>query len=90
MKQEDEQQVLRRLEEKVDVLTWITGAQSVLIVVVAIAWILPVLPTLGLAALIAIPLLFLFRRGLPRWARRFGRFVGALVSGRTSSVSKTR
>ena len=63
---------MRRLERKVDNLTWMLGLQTALLAVFAFSWILQISRYLVLVFLIAVPTLVVFRRSLPTWGRRIG------------------
>ena len=79
---------LRGLEHKVDRLIWVCGIQTTVIVIVTAHYLLSQFPTFAVAIVIALPILYLFRRALPRWTRRVGQMLGLLMSG--DSASKTR
>ncbi len=69
---------LRTLERKIDNLSWIVGAQTVLLGVVTAAYLLKMAQSFVLLAVILVPLLVLFRRQLPGLARRLGSLVAFL------------
>jgi len=79
---------LRHLEQKLNTLWWLTIAQTVMIGVLAAAYFLPFGPVIVVIPLIALPVLFLCRRALPRWARRSGRFVASAAARSASSSPK--
>ena len=84
----DHEQRLRRLEQKVNTLWWLVVAQAVMIGVLAAAYFMPWWPALVVIPLVALLVLVVCRRRLPRWARRCGRFFGGVVFGNPSSSPK--
>lgn len=57
---------LRQLEQKVDNLTWMVGIQTVLLSFLALVYVLKFSRYVIFFLLIAIPLLYVFRRSLPQ------------------------
>jgi hypothetical protein len=67
---------LRRLERKVDQLTWLVRLQTVLLALIAVVYLLKISSVLLLILLVVVPLLILFNRSLPQWGRRLGSIWG--------------
>jgi hypothetical protein len=76
MNREAEHERLRRLERKVDNLTWVLGAQTILLALFALAYLLQLSRYLLLLLLVGIPTLFVLRRAAPQWRRRVGMLWG--------------
>ena len=79
---------IRDLEQRVSALWWLTIAQTVMIGVLATAYLLPFGPAVVAIPVIALPLLVFGRRYLPGWARRVGRFVASTTLRNASSSPK--
>jgi hypothetical protein len=81
---------LRRLEHKIDRLIWLCGIQTTVIVIVTAHYLLSQFPTFAVAVVVALPVLYLFRRALPGWTRRVSQMLGLVISGGASTSSKTQ
>ena len=60
---------LKRLEQKVDNLTWLVSIQTMLLMFLALAYVLQFSRYIIYLLIIAVPLLYFCRRWLPQWAR---------------------
>ena len=69
MNSDFEQDRLRRLERKVDTLTWVLGFQTILLLLTSLSFLLKVLGYLLLLLIVAAAVWFVFRRFLPQWRR---------------------
>ena len=78
---------LRRLERKVNHLMWMMRLQTALLGLVVIAYLLQMSTRLFLILLVVVPLLVLFRRSLPHWARKLGSY---FASGAERDVNVTK
>jgi hypothetical protein len=67
---------LRRLERKVDHLTWLLGAQTILLAIVCLAYVLRISRYLLMLVLVGVPLLIVFRRFLPHVWRGLVQLLG--------------
>jgi hypothetical protein len=76
MKSDPNEERFRRLERKVDNLTWLIRVQTALLALLSIAYLLQISRYLLLFFLIAVPTLFIFRRSLPQAARYVGMLWG--------------
>ena len=84
-----EQDQLRRLERKVDTLTWVLGVQTVLLFVGSLGFLLRASGYLLMMVLVAGALLIVFRRYVPQWRSKLSQLWG-LVDRRRVKVGNSR